>query len=545
MPFPFKPARALLPALFLLLAAGPCAAGFFPNDPNNPPKADDPLVRAPKPDEGTVAVSMTTNLAAILELTGFRVRRIGAPGKGKPPQPDDKNETYTLTPVAPELAFDSALFIGVLPAGDYQMAEVTLMPYDVTTYSGTDGTDFVTRTYQPVLAIPNVERYGTFTVSPGQTVDLGRTVLTPLNKITIFGRSGLNTDNRLLFERRSPGHARLLGTGAVPGWNAPRGADDVAEALALRRPVGTGCFSEYPDGRIAAAAKMGSVLLRSVDGAWTTVHAKGIDSLACVLPVALPDATLIGVGEANTIVKLAPGASTLSLVDPGNLPIGNLVYVAGNESAGWYVASHNRERLTVFHAQKIDGGNWTQMISLPLQKNFWWGQSGFWPWRTAKGFGFALHDSLHLLDYASGQWVTRKMPHETNVAAAQASPNGAIGVRGKMMGGAYLSKDEGLSWKEVPTPARAWVPLQLSNGDLYVSSTASAGYAEAGPILHSSSDGGAKWIQIGQFPGGKLEILPSGAMLSHGTARGYYTIRRSGDNGVSWTMEYNNHLRQR
>ncbi|NHZ33856.1 hypothetical protein [Massilia rubra] len=539
MSLAFHPARALLPGLFLLLAAGPSAAF------DRSTRADDPLARVPKAEEGTVVVSVSTNLVTVLDMVSVNVRRLGAPGEGKTAAPGENADIYVIGQVAPALAFDSAVFVGVLPAGDYQMVEVRMKPYFLQTVDELVGWRITTQTtVTPTIGSKRRDLFGTFTVLPGQTVDLGRTVITPLNKATIMGRSALHTDNRQLLERKSPPHARLLDRDAAPGWTTARLEDDVAETIALRRPVGAGCFSEYPDGRIAAAAKMGAVLLRSATGEWSSVQGKDLNSLACVLPVALPNATLIGVGEANTIVRLAPGATTLTPVAPGNLPNGNLIYVAGNERAGWYITLHSNELLSVFHARDIDSGNWKQVTSLPLKKDFWWGQSGFWPWRTERGFGFAVEDSLHLLDYASGQWVTRKMPKEMKVEAAQASPNGTIGVRGKMFGGAYITRDQGLSWQEVPTPRNAWVPLQAGGDDLWVRSTALPLDQTSGPVLHTSSDLGRKWTQVGQFPGGALDILPSGAMLSHGKERGFYAIRRSVDNGVSWVTEYHNFVRK-
>ncbi|MFB9245781.1 hypothetical protein IV454_11655 [Massilia antarctica] len=538
MPLPFKPACALLTGLLLLLASGPSAAF------NHLTRADDPLARAPKADEGTVVVSVSTNMVAVLDMTSVRMRRLGGAGESQS-APDDSGENiFELLQVAPALAFDSAVFVGVLPAGDYQMVQVTMKSYQVETVDRLLGWKLtVNRTITPTIGSRDLDLFGMFTVRPGQTVDLGRTVITPLNKMTIIGRSALLSDNRQLLERKSPPHARLLGQNAAPGWTTPPLRDDFAEAIALRRPVGAGCFSEYPDGRIAAAAKMGTVLLRSTEGKWTAVRGTDINSLACVLPVALPNATLIGVGEANTIVRLAPGATTLTPVDPGNLPRGNLIYVAGNERAGWYITLHSDEQVSIFHARDIEGGNWKRVASVPLKKDFWWGQSGFWPWRTERGFGFAVDESLHVLDYASVQWVTRKMPQGMKVAAAQASPNGTIGVRGKMFGGSYISKDEGLSWQEVPTPRNAGVPLQSGDAALWVPSAPLPGDLSAGPILHTSGDLGRKWTQVGQFPGGTLDILPSGAMLTYGKERDFYTIRRSTDNGLSWSTEYHNFVR--
>lgn len=536
MSLAFHPARALLPGLFLLLAAGPCAASLFSTT------ADDPLKRAPGPGEGIVAVSVTTNIAEFLEITTFHVRRIGEPGQGKIRARDA--DTYLLEAVATPLAFDSTVFMGVLPAGDYEVLNVSMMPYVVKRSDperGVYGDKTITRT----IGEGNEPVFGIFTVLPGQTVDLGRTVITAVNKLYAFGRSALHTDNRILFGRKSAPHARLLERNPAPGWNGPRSAMDEAETMGLRRPVGAACFSEYADGRIAAAAKMGSVLLRSAAGAWTSVQGKGIDALACVLPVALPDATLIGVGEANTIVRLAPGANTLTPVDPGDLPNGNLIYVAGNEKAGWYLTLHNDKVLTVYHAHTIDGGRWKQVNSLPLNKDFWWGESGFWPWRTARGFGFAVGDSLHVLDYASGQWATRKTPGGMRIDAAQASADGAIGIRGKLLAGAYITRDEGLSWKEVSTPLNSGVPLQAPGGELWTSSRPLLSAPGSGPTLHASADQGGKWIKVGDYSGGHVEILPSGAMLSHGSERDIYAIRRSPDNGVSWITEYHNFLRKR
>lgn len=81
---PFKPLRSLLAGLFLLLAVGRSAIASLA-------VADNPLVRAAKLNEATVAVSVTINLAAILEFsTSVGIRNIEVPSNYKFPHPDDK-----------------------------------------------------------------------------------------------------------------------------------------------------------------------------------------------------------------------------------------------------------------------------------------------------------------------------------------------------------------------------------------------------------------------------------------------------------------------
>jgi hypothetical protein len=62
------------------------------------------------------------------------------------------------------------------------------------------------------------------------------------------------------------------------------------------------------DGSVAVASRLGTVLMRSQQGRWRALRAPGLESVLCVLPVDLPDAELVAVGEFGTLLRKARGS---------------------------------------------------------------------------------------------------------------------------------------------------------------------------------------------------------------------------------------------
>jgi len=243
--------------------------------------AADPAKQAPKADESVVVVSITGNTAQVTAMDVLTVARDPLPD-GKP------GGILMLHQMAPGLARDTALFVGVLPAGGYSLAQLS---------------NFQTRRYLDI-PLKMRERIGHFRIVAGEATDLGRLVMTPVNTNVVVGRSTRITDNKALMARFVPEELPFFQRTVNGGWIAPRDAVDRAEEYALARPVGADGLLEMPDGRLVAGSRLGSILVRETSGRWHVIGSDVLQSVLSVLPSDRDDARLFAVGEFDTILKL-------------------------------------------------------------------------------------------------------------------------------------------------------------------------------------------------------------------------------------------------
>ena len=494
-------------------------------------------------DDGVVVLSLTANISSELtdHLDEVRLRRIGGPNHGEAGK--DQQENFLVRKTSARIDRDTSLFMAALPLGDYELSAFT----KVTRLLDTETSQWKTVRTDITLSRPTQERLGTFTVLPGQTADLGRLILTQLNRLTLLGRSRVVVSNRADVGRLIPAYQGVFALPAARAWAGPPQIDDHAEELALARPTGAYCPDEWGDGRSVAASKFGSVIVRSTAGLWTVINGETIDSLTCVLPVDLPEASLFAVGVNGQIVKLAPGAGRLTPVDTGKVRFENLVYIAGNTKAGWYVVDLKDNLLTVYHALQMERGDWQAVHSDKLQARFFDSPTGFWPTRGASGFAYVLSDGVHALDYASGKWEYHARPNSGNILGAGFGAKGEIGVRGSALGNGFLSTDTGVTWKEIDIPLALGMqsfggPMQLPDSSVLITA-ARKEYGTWQFALHATHDLGKHWHQVGDLPAySRLVVLPSGNLLAvGGSTQGLFTIRRSSDGGESWVQEYTNY----
>ena len=492
-------------------------------------QAPDPTKTAPAAEDGIVVVSVTGNTAQVNQFDQISVRRLPAPGAPE----TSVRESHVLQQVSVGLARDTALFVGIVPQGEYELER------------------FVDVDTRKVLNLGDGGRQllGNFGVKPGALVDLGRLIVTPVNTRVIVGRSSLVTSNAELVKRFAPEHAKFYSREVVSGWTRGRGAEDRVEEYALTRPAGADAVTELASGEVAAASRLGTVLLRDKQGRWRRLHSGRLESVLWVKPVDLPNAALVAVGEFNTFLRLDRASGRLVPIEPGNLPSGNLLFFDGNAQAGWFIAQQNGTDVTLYRSAALENGDWRPVGKESVAVSIWSGANSFWAWSTAQGFAYAVSGGyIRYYDYGSGQWTERRAPKENRLISVVPHPGGALGILTSPGGGfggifatLYLSRDGGASWEEINSPfnVKMYAPRLTPQGTLLV-----AGGAFSKPELQASKDGGKTWTQItDKFNlAEQIVVLPSQGLLAidNGTQFGLAGIRHSADGGATWRLEYSN-----
>lgn len=487
--------------------------------------ASDPAKSPPKDGESVVAVSITVNTAQIGAFDLVRVEALNRPGTS------NVVASYVLTQAAPGLSRDTALFIGVLPVGEYEFAELT--------HTATQRHLYIRGAMRTNL--------GRFSVVQGKAADLGRLVMTPVNTSVVLGRSALVTSNLPMMQRFAPAQARLFEGGLGGGWNGPRSEQDRVEAYAMNRPVGADNPKELDDGSLVAASRLGTVLVRNPDGRWSAARSGSLESLLDVLPVDRPDARLLAAGEFNTLLKLPRGANRFERIDTGDLPSGNLLFIDGNDTAGWYVLQQDGARVTLYHSPRLEGGQWKALRHENVGADFWNGHNLAWIWRSKGGLGYAVSaGAIHWLDYTTGAWTDRQAPNNNRLISIAENPDGSLGILTSPGGGfggvfatMYTSSDRAQTWQEVKSEFKVKVsaPRRAPSGTLLVT-----GGVFSDPELHTSTDDGKTWEKAGAFPRQHhLVVLPSGRLLAVSVgALGLFDLQSSKDEGKTWRVDYSN-----
>ena len=489
-----------------------------------------PSTTAPKQDQGVIVLSVTGNTGQVQQVDHVTLRRRDPQGKSAALQ--------MLKNVAPGLARDTALFIGVVPAGDYSLDQLH------------SGTQYL------ALGEAGREMLGIFRVHSGHVTDLGRVVMTPVNTRVVTGRSTKITSNAELIKGFAADNASILSMPAGGGWSGPRSERDRVEEYALQSPVGANTPIELKSGEILAASRLGTILIRNTLGRWRGARTGQLNSLLAIIPVDGNvdgvDAVAVAVGELNTIVRVENN-DKLSLLNAGNLPPGNLLSIAGNSAAGWFVAQAQGERVVLYRSPTLDDGDWKELRSENIAFSFWSGVNAFWMWRTDRGFAYAISEGrIHHYDFASGAWTDVRAPKNDRLVSIAANGDhlGILTSPGGGMAGLfasmYASHDGGAIWEAVNPPykVKQFAPRVLNRNKMLVA----GGGMYAKEELRSSEDGGKTWkllsTDVDAFD--DIVVLPSGAMLAirGGQYWGLATIRHSADGGATWKLEYSNFDRQ-
>lgn len=491
--------------------------------------APDPSETAPTSEQGVVVISVTGNTSQVGQFDQLTVRKLPAPGA---PQ-GAVREQHVLRQVSQGLARDTSLFVGALPAGEYTFEGVVDVDTNRALTLGEGGRRLL----------------GNFRVKAGALIDLGRLVVTPANTRVVIGRSVRVTSNAQLVKRFAREHEEFYAREVVSGWLEPRRIQDRVEEYALTRPVGADGVTELPTGELAAASRLGTVLLRDVQGRWRRVRSEGLESLLWVKAVDCPDTVLIAVGEFNTLLRLDRPSGKLLPIDPGNLGAGNLLFVEGNAQAGWFVAQQSGTDIALYRSAALEHGDWKPLRKEDVSRTFWSGANSFWAWPTANGFAYALSKgSILYYDFARAEFTERRAPDNDRLVTVAPSANGALGIltspRGAFAGvfaTMYLSRDDAATWEEIESPftVKSAAPRLTPQGTLLV-----PGGAFDKPGLQASKDGGKTWTQVNDSVerSEQLVILPTRGLLAvdAGARFGLARIRHSADEGATWRTEYSN-----
>lgn len=525
----FPPATRLLAGLVL------CAAALFSlSGCVSTTVAVDPLKLPQTSDMKPVVVSVTTNTGEVRGIDQITVQRLTeAQLRGE----RDQQDNYVLKLVAPGLSRDTSFFVGSLPQGEYRFYSLE---------------DSKTR---KILYIPEKGHLlGNFVVNGKNPVDLGRLIITPMNTHVVYGRSVSTSANRSLLERFAPEYARLLSGAVDTGWKAPAANAapvDAVELYATARPVGASCVTELADGRVVAASRLGTVLVRSTSGNWAALRGPGIESLICVSAPAEPDAELVAMGEFGTLLRKPAGVNKLLPVDTGNLPPGNILRVYGNSRTGWFLALQRGNDVTLYQSASLDAGKWSPIRSESVANSAWSGATEFFMWPTTEGFAYAVSAGpIHFYNLANKVWTERPTPENARLIGVNPSPTGALLALTSPGGGfagafasVFISKDQAQSWQplQVPFNVKAFPPVQAADGTLLM-----PGGVFSNPELQGSKDEGRTWAHVSKYELGRLVIpLRSGALIDVDNGQwGIFSIRHSNDGGKNWDLEFSNFDRQ-
>jgi len=462
--------------------------------------------------EGIVVITVTGNTGRVDQMSSLQLQQVGA-------EAGTSEFRSGLRHVASGLARDTALFLGTLSPGDYQVVRL-----------GSGGT-FIE------LSPEGRELLGTFRVEPGKVHDLGRLVLTGRNERVLLGRSALLTSNAELVQRFAPEHAKFLAGPVERGWVQPRSPDDKVEELALANPVGADGLVALGDGEVAAASRLGTVLLRSRDGRWRAVRTGGLESLLGVSPAGEGPDRLVAVGEFNTLYALERSGKMRRL-QPGNLPPGNLFFVDGNARDGWIVAHRTRRTVTLLASDRLDGGDWKPLRTVKSTVS----EAKLWIWRSEDGFGYAEESGLvSWYQRAARVFVDRRAPYERTISdAVGCGARGACIRAGDFLPSLHVTTDGGARWREASPPEKVQAPRLLPDGRVLIP------FAYARKLLVSSN--GEDWETVSEkhLPGDRLVVVPGVGLFAVNDGRlnsGVASIRFSPDEGKSWTVELTNYVR--
>lgn len=535
--------RKLLLLLVVIFVATGCATTTTNNAPS-------PVNKVLGPKEGVVVVSVTGNTAQVNQFDDITVVRVqknegsaaadapqslsrGAPPPNAPQTP--RQEVYVLSQSTRGLARDTAVFAGVLPEGEYYFDRFS---------------DRDTHLYLPLTETMR-NLLGTFTVSANTLSDLGRIVITPANLSVWVGRSTLVQTNEPLVKRFLPDLAKSYGGKTIAGWTRPKADVDISESDAVRFPVGATALTELSNGEVAAATRVGTVLLRDKNGKWRRASSEKLESLLWLTPYEENDSRLLAVGEFNTLMRL-DRKDQLHPVDSSGLPPGNLIFITGNRSAGYFIAQTRGDEVFLYRSPTLENPKWEQIRSEKLGTSFWSGPQRFWAWPTSKGFAYGVSKGdIHVYDYASKKWTDRKAPNDRSLVGVEAFPSDVWGIITSPGGGfagifakTHYTRDFGATWTETNSPYSVKVSAPKITPKGTILETGGV-FGKAG--IQASSDNGKTWKQVIEKPvlGDVLWVMPTtGLFLITDGKNGIETIEHSTDEGVTWRFERSTFNRQ-
>ncbi|MHC0019553.1 WD40/YVTN/BNR-like repeat-containing protein [Acinetobacter pittii] len=455
------------------------------------------------------------------------------------------NKIYEIKIINSDVARSTFIYSGQLPAGEYRIVELS-------NYQPSPN-PFLSGKIQFINLNDKDKPHpmGTFKVLENTTTDLGRINLTHANDAYLIARSEKHSSNKDLINKLKNNYLEAIYKDKIlNGWTQPvstleKKIGDESKIL----PFGMQCFKELKDNTIIASSKIGSVFFLPLqDTNKKTKVFQSNDNLAfdCVTIKENYNFDFLAYGEMNTLYKHLKGSDVLTPIDSGNLPIGIISSIVGDDQNEWFLSHITGRKATVYKSNRLENGDWQPIVQKDILDNFW-GLSGFWMWEDEQGFSYAdMYGKINHYDYTTKKWSENKVPNNENISQLVVNPDKSISVITSKRGFAgifsnlFNSNDHGVTWQKVNSPFKVNVfPAQVSKqGDLYIS-----GAQFNWDKLAISEDAGKTWQMHEIMAPSSIVTLNSGALLNILYSGQYALVKISNDKGKTWETLYSTHNR--
>lgn len=455
------------------------------------------------------------------------------------------NKIYEIKIINSDVARSTFIYSGQLPAGEYRIVELSNYQPSLNPY--------LSGKFQFINLNDKDKPHpmGTFKVLENTTTDLGRINLTHANDAYLIARSEKHSSNKDLINKLKNNYLEAIYKDKIlNGWTQPvstleKKIGDESKIL----PFGMQCFKELKDNTIIASSKIGSVFFLPLqDTNKKTKIFQSNDSLAfdCVTIKENYNFDFLAYGEMNTLYKHLKGSDVLTPIDSGNLPIGIISSIVGDDQNGWFLSHITGRKATVYKSNRLENGDWQPIVQKDILDNFW-GLSGFWMWEDEQGFSYAdMYGKINHYDYKTKKWSENKVPNNENISQLVVNPDKSISIITSKRGFAGIfsnlfdSNDHGVTWQKVNSPFKVNVfPAQVSKqGDLYIS-----GAQFNWDKLAISEDAGKTWQMHQIMAPSSIISLNSGALLNILYSGQYALVKISNDKGQSWKTLYSTYNR--
>ena len=475
-----------------------------------------PALRTLAADEGVVRFALVTN-----DVRGRRPDVITVASA---------TARFEIRPVSDGFANNLGLYTAVLPAGRYFLASIA---------------DRVTFRWIDFNAMAQ-GGLGVFEVKAGQSSDLGTLMLTPNIDSWLVGRvAGVVTPPEAWREAAPASASTLAQLPTGGGWVEAAYSQVFFDINLARGPVGLQGLRELPDGRVLAPSALGTLLVRGVDGQWTTLKAPRPWPLLWATAGAV-DGEYVGITEWNRLVVFAADGTSREVPMRG-LPAGRALFVSRSPQGEWYLAQEVPGALRLYRAAALDAAHWDEVGAVQLTKSLWSGDRGAWAMESPEGV-LLVQGSTGLLRhfrYATGAWEDHHLTGNRDIQSVDLMPDGTVSVLtiaaggfAGMFSGAWITRDYGANWQELNTGYTVKVSPLVVSGDGRLLQAGGV-FGESG--IKVSNDGGKTWAQL-------TEALPVETRLFQSKRNGLFAIRRIGgvqdvllrspDGGANWVYEW-------
>ncbi|ESK56238.1 hypothetical protein [Acinetobacter tjernbergiae] len=373
-----------------------------------------------------------------------------------------KNKNYLIGVINGGVSRSTQIYSGKLPVGEYRIVQIGASTESV------NGREDSPLSYM-----------GTFKVEKDKTTDLGRLILTHANSAYLLARLESFNSNKDLITKLGDQYFKAIYTNDdITGWMKPiTDAEKEFGNIEGLLPFGMQCFRETQDNRIVSASKIGSVFSFSDDIKDKKEKAKIIRSkdglaLECVTVKEGTDFDFLAYGEMNGLYKHQKGSDALSPIDTGNLLIGIILSVFGNDKAGWFiehfVQSSTGLYISIYQSDQLEKGDWKEVVKKQTieMPNF----KAFRTWEDKTGFGYAhINGDLHYYNYKTKEWQHSKTPDNKVIRQLASNPDQTLSVLLGLGDHPYITKDHGLTWQklEIPFSINYAAPKFSTQGDIY------------------------------------------------------------------------------